>query len=123
MSTASPKTSWRNFSEVIADSKESAAVCAHLSATFLCASGGLYFCGQIIGEFNSYKSAIAIIDEKLKNEKEQRLKDQQLSDEKLKNEKEQRGKEQQITDEKLKDEKEQREKDQQNEKEQSLKDQ
>ena len=102
MSTASPKTSWRNFSEVIADSKESATVGAHLSAIFLFASGGLYFCGQIIGEFNSYKSAIAIIDEKLKNEKEQRLKDQQLSDEKLKNEKEQRSKDQQITDEKLK---------------------
>ena len=119
MSTASPKPSWRNFSGVIADNKESAAVGAHSSAILLCASGALFFFGQIIGEFTSYKSAISVIDEKLnsdeklKNEKEQRLKNQQITYEKLKNEEEQRLKDQQITYEKLKKKKEQRLKDQQ----------
>ena len=130
MSTSAPKPSWRNFSEVMADNKENAQVGAHLTAIFVFASGGMLICGQMIGEYNSYKSVIATVNEKLLNEKEQRLRDQQ-------NEKEQRLKDQQITDEKLIKETELRLKDQQitdeklklseeklkNEKEQRLKDQ
>ena len=106
--------------QVLADNNESASAGASLSAIFLTATAGVYFCGQIIGEFNSSRSAMAVMAEKLKNETEQRSKDQKMmveklkhADEKLKNETEQRSKDQQITDEKLKNEKEQRSKEQQ----------
>ena len=113
MSTSAPKPRWRNFSEVLVDNKENAKVGAHLTAIFLGISGGLSICGHMIGEYRSYKSIIAAINEKLIHEKEMRLKDQQSSDVKLEHEKEMRLWDQQIANKKLKYEKEQRLEDQQ----------
>ena len=90
-------TSSGNFlTKFLTKHKESIQVASYLSAVFVAVSGGLYFCGQLIGEFNSSRTAMAIIalehskdkelfSEKLQNEKDLRLKDKEIADVKLSN--------------------------------------
>ena len=109
MSTASPKSRGQQTMDMLSENKDGAAAGANLAVICLAVCGGVYFCGQTIGEFNSNRSAMAVMKEELKygqkdlkNETEQRLKDQLIADEKFKNGTEQRLKDQLIADEKLK---------------------
>ena len=113
------KTLGKYFSAKLAENKESASAAASLSVVFVAGCGGVYFCGQIIGEFNRSSFSMAVmtiehskdkelltaklaaitrelaaitrelaitkenIDEKIKNETEQRVKDKEISDVKL----------------------------------------
>ena len=77
--------------DMLFENKAGAAAGANKAVTCLAICGGVYFCGQTIGEFNSNRSAMAVREEKLKNgqkdlknETEQRLKDQLITDLKLK---------------------------------------
>jgi hypothetical protein len=104
MSSAPPttirgETSGNFLTRYLTKHKESAEVASYFSAVFVFATGGLYFCGLLIGEFNSSRTAMAIMasehskdkelfSEKLQNEKDQRNKDKEMFLEKLQNEKE-----------------------------------
>ena len=78
--------------DMLSENKDGAAAGANIAVICLAVCGGLYFCGKTIGEFNSNRSAMAVMKEKLKygqkgdlkNETEQRLKDQLIADEKCK---------------------------------------
>ena len=106
-------TSSGNFlTKFLTEHKESIQVASYLSGVFVFVSGGLYFCGQLIGEFNSSRTAMAIIalehskdkklySEKLQNEKDLYSKDKELFSEKLQNEKDLRLKDKEIADVKL----------------------
>ena len=88
-------TSSGNFlTKFLTKHKESAQVASYFSVVFVFVSGGLYFCGQRIGEFNSSRTLMAIMalehskdkelfSKKLQNEKDQRLQDKEIADVKL----------------------------------------
>jgi hypothetical protein len=116
-------TSSGNFLTIfLTKHKESAQVASYLSGVFVFVTGGLYFCGQLIGEFNSSRTAMAIMALEHSKDKELFSKDKELFSEKLQNEKDLRLKDKELFSEKLQNEKDQRLKDLQNEKDQRLKD-
>jgi hypothetical protein len=116
MSSAPPttirgETSGNFLTRYLMKHKESAEVASYFSAVFVFVSGGLYFCGQLIGEFNSSRTAMAIMASEHSKDKELFLKDKELFSEKLQNEKDQRNKDKELFSEKLQNEKDQRLKD------------